>query len=349
MMGKGTLTVGAFALVAVGGLLWVGCGEKAGSTATSGTATQGGTASGGGNLSGEVSADGSSTVSPIMEAVAEEFGKTQPDVKPTVATSGTGGGFKKFSAGEIDIANASRPIKDEEIEACKKNGIEFVEIPVAFDGLSVVVHPSNGFATDLTVAELKKIWSPDTAAKTWADVRPGFPAEKIKLYGPGTDSGTFDYFTDEIVGEEGKSRKDYQQSEDDNVLVTGVSGDEFSLGYFGYAYYEQNKDKLKLVAIDGITPSPETIANGTYKPLSRPLLLYVNKKSLEEKPAVGAMLRYLMTEGKELITSVGYVPLPDEAYTLALERLEKKTTGSAFRGVKGGTPIEDVLKGKTGA
>jgi phosphate transport system substrate-binding protein len=296
----------------------------------------------------EIAVDGSSTVSPIMEAVAEEFGAEQPNVKLTVSTSGTGGGFKKFANGEIDIADASRPIKPEEIEAAKKNGIDFIEVPIAFDGLTVVVNPKNTFADTLTVEELKKIWEPNSKVKTWADVRPGFPKEEIKLYGAGTDSGTFDYFTKAIVGEEKSSRSDYQASEDDNTLVQGVAGDQYALGYFGFAYYEQNKDKLKVVKIDagkgGIAPTTETITDGTYAPLSRPLFIYLSVKALEKKPAMAELVWFLFGHGNELISSTGYVPLPAEANKMAMDRVEQKKTGSVFHGSEVGVRIEDVLQ-----
>ncbi len=302
-------------------------------------------------LSGSISIDGSSTVFPISEAFSEEFGKDQSAVKFAVASSGTGGGFKKFAAGELDITGASRPIEASEIEAAKKNNIEFVELPIAFDGLSVIVNPKNSFAETLTVAELKKIWEPNSKVKTWKDVRSDFPAEPIKLYGAGTDSGTFDYFTKAIVGKEKSSRTDYQASEDDNVLVQGVSGDEFSLGYFGYAYYEQNQDKLKLVKVDagkgGIAPSPETIADGTYAPLSRPLFLYINKKSLDDKPEVKAFVAFLLAKAKEIVPTTGYVQLPDEAYTIAQERVDKKVVGTSFQGAETGITITDLLKRET--
>jgi phosphate transport system substrate-binding protein len=328
-------SVGALVLAASLAVLASGCGSKDEVKAVEGETP--------GKISGTVAVDGSSTVGPIMEAIAEEFGKEHPDVKPTVGISGTGGGFKKFSAGEIDIADASRPIEEKEIAACKEKGVEFIELPIAFDGLSVVVNPQNTFVDDISVEELKMIWSPDSKVKTWDQVRPGFPHEPIRLYGAGTDSGTFDYFTKAIVGKEKSSRSDYQASEDDNTLVQGVVGDKFSLGYFGYAYFEQNKEKLKLLKVNGVAPSPATIADGTYQPLSRPLFVYVNKKSLETKPAVKAMLEYLLTHGAPLISSVGYVPLPDEDYAAVRERLEKMVTGTVFRGAETGIRIKDIL------
>src|SRR5688500_10857400 len=232
-----------------------------------------------------IQVDGSSTVYPITEAVAEEFQKANPGTKVTVGISGTGGGFQKFCRGEIDISDASRPIKATEVEACEKSGVQFVEVPVAYDGLAVVVNPKNNWAASMTVAELKKLWEPAAQGKVakWNQIREGWPNREIHLFGAGVDSGTFDYFTEAVVGKEGQSRGDYTSSEDDNVIVQGVSGDLNALGYFGYAYYEQNKDKLKLVLIDDgdaangagpIAPSPDTVAGGTYRPLSRPVFIY---------------------------------------------------------------------------
>ncbi|MGI8924442.1 MAG: PstS family phosphate ABC transporter substrate-binding protein [Fimbriimonadales bacterium] len=300
-------------------------------------------------LSGQVVADGSSTVFPITEAVAEEFQKLNPGVKVTVGISGTGGGFKKFIASETDIQNASRPIKESEDEAAATAGIEYVELPVAFDGLSIIVNPQNTWATSLTVAELKKIWEPGSKVNNWSQVRPGFPNRPIKLYGAGTDSGTFDYFTEAICGKEGASRPDYQASEDDNTLVTGVAGDPSALGYFGFAYYSENKDKLKLVGIDNgngpVLPSEETINSGTYAPLARPIFIYVAMKSAE-RPEVRAFVEfYLSVAGRKLVGEVGYVPLPDAAYELAIKRFQEGKAGSLFSGGSQiGVKIEDLLK-----
>jgi phosphate transport system substrate-binding protein len=270
-----------------------------------------------GGLSGTIVGDGSSTVFPISEAVAEEFGKVEPDVRVVVGISGTGGGFKKFCNGETDFSDASRPIKDEEKEACANSGIEFVEFQVAFDGLSVMLNPENDFVECLTVDELKRIWEPGSTVDSWNDVRPEWPDQSIALYGPDTDSGTFDYFTEVIVGEEDASRPDYTASADDNVLVQGIAGDEDALGYFGYAYYVENTDKLKLVAVDGgegcVAPSRETILDGTYSPLSRPLFVYVRKDALEQ-PEVAEFMRFYLTEGRPLVSEVGYVEAPESAY-----------------------------------
>ncbi len=334
-------SLAAFSLLAV---MISGCGS---SNSTSENAPASGsensTASAGEKVSGKISMDGSSTVGPVSEAMAEAFTQANPDVQMDVAVSGTGGGFKKFAAGEIDIAGASRPIEDKEIAACKEKGIEFVEIPIAFDGLSVVVNPQNDWVEDISVAELKKIWEPKSAVKTWKDVNPAWPAEPIKLYGPGTDSGTFDYFTKAVNGKEKESRSDYQASEDDNTLVTGVSGDKGGLGYFGFAYYEQNKDKLKVLKVGGVAPSPETIGNGTYTPLSRPLFWYVNTKSLD-RPEVQAFLKFALGEGTKNVSEAGYISLPEEAYKLALEHITSKKTGTAFKGAQPGMKIEDILK-----
>ncbi|HJR18949.1 MAG TPA: PstS family phosphate ABC transporter substrate-binding protein [Actinomycetota bacterium] len=281
------------------------CGDDGGTTGDSALA----------DLTGSVNVDGSSTVQPITAAVAEEFKAAGANgVKVSVGTSGTGGGFEKFCNGETDISDASRPIKDEEKAACAAKNIEYVELAVATDGLSVMVNPQNSFATSLTVDELKKIWEPSSKIKNWSQVRAGFPNQQLTLYGPGTDSGTFDYFTDEINGEEGASRSDYTASEDDNVLVQGVAGDPGALGYFGYAYYVQNKDKLKIVGIDGgsgpVVPSEQTINDGTYKPLSRPLFIYVSKSSIS-KPQVKAFVDFFLEEVNGLLADVGYIPLSD--------------------------------------
>lgn len=243
----------------------------------------------GGGMTGEIQIDGSSTVFPISQVMAEEFMAENSGVRITIGVSGSGGGFKKFCAGETDIANASRPIKESEMELCKEAGIEYIEVPVAFDGLSIVVNPENEWATCLTAEELGKVWAPDAEGKitNWSQVKDGFPDQKLDLYGPGTDSGTYDYFTDATVGEEGVSRGDYTASEDDNIIVQGVSTDKGAMGFFGFAYYEANADSLKLVEIqnaDGtcLAPTMENIADGTYNPLSRPIFFYIKKQSLEE-------------------------------------------------------------------
>ena len=301
-----------------------------------------------------VMVDGSSTVYPITEAVAEDFQKIDPTVNVTVGISGTGGGFKKFCAGEIHISDASRPIKSTEIDLCKKAGIESIELPVAFDGLAVMVNPKNTWATSLTVAELKKMWEPEAQGKVlkWSDVRAGWPATELRLYGPGADSGTFDYFTEAIVGKEDSSRGDFTASEDDNVLVQGIANDEGALGFFGLAYYEQNRDKLKLVPIDdgkadngagAILPSKETVEGGTYQPLSRPIFIYVSRTA-SDKPEVSRFVEYYLREAARLVPQVGYITLPGNSYERALDKFMKRTTGSVFAGgSQVGVTIDHVL------
>lgn len=268
-------------------------------------------------LAGAVSVDGSSTVAPISEAVAEEFQGANPGVRVTVGIAGTGGGFKRFCVGETDVSDASRPITETERAACQAAGVEWVDLPVAWDGLSVVVNPKNDFADCLTVAELKKIWEPKSTVKTWRDVRSEFPAQPIKLYGPGTDSGTFDYFTEVINGTAKASRADYQASEDDNVLVQGVAGDQYALGYFGHAYVKENADKLKVVGVDNgtgcIMPTDQTIADKTYAPLSRPLFLYVKRAALA-RPEVKEFIRFYMDQAKQIVPATGYLALDDAQY-----------------------------------
>lgn len=271
-------------------------------------------------LSGNIIIDGSSTVYPITEIVAEEFTYENPDVKVTVAESGTGGGMKKFVEGEIDIVNASRKIKDSELEQAKANGIDVLELVVANDGISVVVNSENDFATDLTKEELAHIFRNENPAKYWSDVREGFPNELIKVYTPGTASGTFEFFT-EVVNDEAKSqREDAILSEDDNVLVKGVSEDKYSIGYFGYSYYEANKDKINLVSIDGIAPSSETINDGTYL-LSRPLFIYFDKNDLS-KPEIQAFIEFYLTNAYELADDVQLVPLNKSEYESQLNNLK---------------------------
>lgn len=288
-----------------------------------------------GKLTGKVRIDGSSTVFPITEAVAEEYQKLNRRVRVTVGISGTGGGFKKFIAGETDINDASRPIKKIEIQKAKENGIGFLELPVAYDGLSVVINPNNDFVDYLTVTELRKIWQPGSAVKYWSDVRPEWPKKPVNLYGPGTDSGTFDYFTKVINGKSQVSRPDFTASEDDNVLVMGVAGDENALGYFGYAYYFENKSRLKIVPIEGgngpIIPSEKTINDGSYKPLSRPIFIYINKSG-SQRPEVQEFVRFYIKNAPLLTKEVGYIPLPAKEYKLVLDRFNKWLNGSLLSG-----------------
>lgn len=304
-------------------------------------------------LSGLIKVDGSSTVFPITEGMAEEFQKTYRDVKVTVGISGTGGGFKKFCAGETDIQDASRSISKSEMEACKKNNIEYVELPVAYDGLSVVVHPQNTWAGCMTVAELKKMWEPEAQGKitNWKQVRDSFPDAPLKLFGAGADSGTFDYFTLGINGKEKASRGDYTPSEDDNVLVQGVSGDRNAIGYFGYAYYTENTGKLKLVAIDAkgdgkcLAPDARNIQDFSYH-LSRPIFIYVRTTAMQ-RPEVKAFVNFYLTpkNAEVLVKEVGYVPLPAKVYEAAQRRFAAGTTGTVYsETVTAKTPLEQVFK-----
>lgn len=278
-------------------------------------------------LTGTIEIDGSSTVFPITQAVAEEFQKVHPDVRVNVGVSGTGGGFKRFTVGETDISDASRPIKDSEAQDAADNGIEYVEFQVAIDGLSVVVNKENTWVDYMTVEELDMIWNPNSTVFKWNDIRAEWPDQPIHLYGPGTDSGTFDYFTEVIVGTVDASRADYTASEDDNVLVQGIAGDKYALGYFGYAYYAENTETLKIVPIDSgsgpVTPSDETINAGQYTPLSRPLFIYVSKTALA-RPEVKNFVRYYMENAVQLVTEVGYTAYPSSVYQQNLATLDQQ-------------------------
>lgn len=279
------------------------------------------------NSSAGISIDGSSTVYPLTEAIAEEFRSVQPKINVTIGVSGTGGGFQKFGRGEINIANASRPIKEEEKAVANAAEIDFIELMMAYDGLAVVVNPENDWLKTITVEELKKIWEPAAQGTVmrWNQINPSWPDEEIHLYGPGVASGTFDYFTEVIVGESGKSRGDFTASEDDNVLVQGVAGDKYGLGFFGYAYFVENNDKLALIKVDSgngpMAPSAETIRNGEYTPLSRPLLIYVNSSSVSN-PSVVEFVQFYLEEVGEISKDVGYFPLPDEEYTNQLNKFK---------------------------
>ncbi|MGC1243425.1 MAG: PstS family phosphate ABC transporter substrate-binding protein [Chryseosolibacter sp.] len=310
-----TFRILTFVWAAVMSLSLAGCGSK-------------NEAGGNGEaLQGEVKIDGSSTVYPITEAVAEEFRVEQPDVKVTVGVSGTGGGFNKFGRGEIDINDASRPIKEQEAAECKKNNIGFTELKVAYDGLVVVVNKENTWLNDITVEDLKKIWQPEAQEKItrWNQINPSWPNEEFHLYGPGIASGTYDYFTEVIVGKSGSSRGDYTASEDDNVLVQGIAGDKNGLGFFGLAYYEENKDKLKLIGVNGgqgvVLPSVETVKNGSYAPLSRPVFIYVSDAAFT-RPEVSAFVSFYLDNASALVPDVGYIPLTDEEYATEIKKLD---------------------------
>jgi phosphate transport system substrate-binding protein len=320
-------TTSIAALFAAASLTLAACGGQD-NTSGSGAGSTGGN---GGGLSGAVAIDGSSTVAPLSEAAATAFRSEEPGVNVTVATSGTGGGFKKFCAGETDISDASRPIKDEEKAECEKNGVSFSEVIISNDGLSVVVNPENTWAQCLTVEQLNKIWAPESEGKvtSWNQVDPSFPNEKLELFGAGTDSGTFDYFTDEINGEEGAIRTDYSPSEDDNITVQGVQGAKGAMGFFGLSYAEENKDSVKLVQIDEgkgcITPSKETVQDGSYSPLGRPLFIYVAGKSMTEKPQVKEFVTYYVENSVNIATEAGFVPLTDAQKQTAADELAAAT------------------------
>jgi phosphate transport system substrate-binding protein len=299
-----------------------------------------------------VKIDGSSTVFPITEGVAEDFQKAKKNaVKVTVGISGTGGGFKKFCRGETDISNASRPILKKEMDDCKAAGVEYYELPVAFDALTVVMNPKNSFLKQITVEELKKMWEPAAQGKItrWNQVNPAWPDAPIKLFGAGADSGTFDYFTEAINGKSKASRGDFTASEDDNVLVQGVSQDVNAIGYFGYAYYAENQSRLKAVPIvekagkPAVAPSEKSVLDGSYQPLSRPIFIYVNVKSMA-KPEVKEFVEYMMKETPKIAKEVKYVPLPAKAYTTNLEHLAKGKKGTVFGGAaEVGVTIDDLL------
>lgn len=293
-----------------------------------------------GELSGSVSTDGSSTVGPLTAAVAEEFLNVAPDVAVTVDISGTGGGFERFCAGDTDLSNASRAIADDEIAACEVGGFDFYEFQVALDGLTVVVNAENDFVTCLTTEQLNQLWMPESEVTSWSDLNPEWPDEEISLYGPGTDSGTFDYFTDVINGEEGASRTDYQPSEDDNVIVQGVTSDQYALGYFGIAYYLENQDALTAVEVDSgdgcVAPTEESVADGSYAPLSRPLFLYVRADALE-RPEIQEFVRFYLANSAILAGDVGYVGLPSEQVGDQQAKLEGAIDGSVAPDSQGGS------------
>lgn len=299
---------------------------------------------------GTVKIDGSSTVYPITEAVAEEFKKIAPDVNVTVGVSGTGGGFKRFCAGETDVSNASRPIKAEESKTAAAGNVEFIEVPVAYDGLSIVVNPKNTWVDHLTLDEVKKIWTDGSSIKTWKDIRPEWPDKPLRIFSPGTDSGTFDYFKEVVVGSKGSIRGDMSVSEDDNVLVKGVLGDTNAIGFFGCAYYFENKSLLKIVPIDAgkgaVEPTHETIEKGTYAPFSRPLLIYVNKKAIE-RPEVKAFVGFYLQKAAKLSEEVGYVKLPAEIYSRAAKNVASRKTGTQFMDEGGAArhgPLAELYK-----
>ena len=305
---------------------------------------------GGEPVEGLIKADGSSTVFPITALAAERFMDDAPDVRVAVGISGTGGGMAKFGHGEIDLANASRPIKASEVEKVRAAGYDFIELPIAYDGLVVAVHPQATWVDCLTVDELKRMWEPGSKVNSWKDVRPGFPDRPLRLYGAGTDSGTYDYFTAAVVGEEGTSRADFTASEDDNVLVTGVAGDQGALAFFGLAYYEENASRIKAVQIDDgkgggcVAPTFESVENGSYQPLARPEFVYVRHDRAAD-PAVAAFVRYYLAHARTIVKDALYVPLSEDTYALVRQRFETGTPGTLFHGSTVGAKIADLLRG----
>lgn len=304
-------------------------------------------------LSGSVAVDGSSTVYPVIEAVAEEFQRAHRGVRVTVGVSGTGGGFKKFCRGETDVSDASREIKPSEEQLCEENGVDWVQVPVAWDGLTVAVHPENDWASCVTVDELQRIWRPGSSIDEWSQVRDDWPGRELPLFGPGTDSGTFDYFTEAIMGEEDASRGDYSASEDDNVTLMGVANDVGAMGYFGFAYYIENVERVKALEIDdgdGCTaPTPETIESGEYRPLSRPLFLYVSRQALE-RPEVRAFVDFVLDNGRQLVPEVGYVPLSAGRYdSVRAELPAPDTAGGTGAGRTDGETGADAGGAENGA
>jgi len=346
------------ALAALGVAALAGCTKGGGKSDGASAEAQGSSAaapsSAGANREAVIAIDGSSTVFPITEAVAEEF-RAKNASRVTIGVSGTGGGFKKFCAGETAISGASRPIKPSEVSQCKEKAVDYIELPVAYDGISVVVNPANDWASHITVRELKALFRPEAQndVKRWSQVRSGWPDEEIHLFGAGVDSGTYDYFTAAVVGTEHSSRGDFTSSEDDNVLVQGVAMDKLALGFFGYAYYVENETRLKLVAIDDendgngkgpVAPSPVTVIDGSYSPLSRPIFIYVSRSALE-RPEVDAFVKFYLEQAPKLVDEVGYIPLPERAYSLAQRRYSNRVLGSIFggSGSKVGVSVEALL------
>ena len=305
------------------------------------------------NLTGRIEVDGSSTVFKLSQAVAQEFSKLHRGVAIKVDKSGTGGGFKSFVAGKLDICDASRPIQESEMATCKKNGVEYIELPVCFDALTVAVHEQNDWCQKLTTEELKRLWEPQSTVRTWQDLRPEWPAEKITLFGPGTDSGTFEYFTEAIVEKKNASRNDYTASEDDNVIVLGIEGDKHALGYLPYAYYAPREATMNAVAVswdanpagkDPVLPNRQTVEEAKYNPLSRPLFIYVNRQAAE-RPEIKAFVEFYMQNGVKMAERVKYIPLKQEAYEMGLARFEQLQTGTGFGGhSEFGLPVEEILK-----
>ena len=330
---KLTLLAVAAAAIAV-----VGCGP---SSTTSGSSTGSGT-SNASNLSGSLNIDGSTTVYPVAQILADDFGLANSGVKIAVGKAGTGSGFEKFVRGEIDICNASRPIKDEEIEKLKAANIEFIEIPIAYDGVSLIVNPSNDWAVDITADELTKAWAPGSTVKTWKDINPAWPADAITFVGPSDNHGTYEYFTEAITKKKNEIRDDYQPNQEYTSVITAVAGDKNAFGYTGYSYLAENSGKVKSVKVGGIEPTAETIEDGSYAPLSRPIFMYVSKKALE-RPEVKAFVEYALGDGQGAVEEAKYIKLPAEAYDKIKSNVATGKAGSLFQKVEPGERVVDVL------
>jgi phosphate transport system substrate-binding protein len=325
------------------GVMLAGCGDSGSTGTTEAAKNEAGTTGSSGDAA-TLNIDGSTTVYPIVNAMGEDFGAANSDVKVVVNKAGTGSGFQKFERGEIDIATASRPIKDEEDKALTAKGADYIEVPIAFDGVSIVVNPQNTWVTNMTVDELKKAWAPDSTVKMWSDINPAFPKEKINFYGPSENHGTYEYFTEAVVGKKNAIRSDYQPNQEYTAVIQAVSSDKNGIGYVGFNYYDTNKDKVKAVTVNGVAPTADTILGGTYTPLSRPLFIYVSKKALADKPAVKKFVDFALSdEGLGAVSEAKYVPLPKEAYDLVRKRVEAGTAGSVFMSAAPGMKIQDVL------
>ena len=332
------LTVTAL-MIGAASLIIAGCnGSETKSPATGTTGSTGSTA----DLTGTIQIDGSTTVYPIVQLMAEDFGKANSGVKLTVNKAGTGSGFQKFLRGEIDIATASRPIETKELDEAKAKGIEFLEVPIAFDGVTVLLNPANTWATNFTLDELKKAWGPDSTVKTWKDINPAWPADPVTFVGPTDNHGTYEYFTEAVNGKKNQIRKEYQPNQEYTAIIQAVAGDKNTIGYSGINYYEENKDKVKAATVNGILPSKDTIIDGTYKPLSRPLFIYISKKAFD-RPEIKAFINYALAEGLSAVEEASYVKLPDDAYAAVKKRVDAGTIGSVFQGVTPGTKIGDIL------
>lgn len=342
MSNKSAWTLGS--IIAIAGMALIGCSPSEATSSTPGSTA--GSSTGTTTTSSTINIDGSTTVFPIVSILAEDFRKEDPSVKLTVNKAGTGSGFKKFIDGEIDIATASRPIKDEEIKSLEAKKIEYVEVPIAYDGVSVIVNPQNTWAKNVTTEELKKAWGKDSTITTWDQINASFPKEKITFYGPTDNHGTYEYFTEAINGKKNEIRKEYQPNQEYTAIVTSVAGDKGAMAFVGYNYYEQNKDKVSALTVGGIGPDATTIADGTYTPLSRPLFLYVNKKALE-RPEVKKFVEFALGEtGKAAVKESSYVLLSDDVLSLIKEHVTAGTPGTMMKDFKPGTKLSDIYKKK---